>query len=351
MPTQVCITIDTEFSIAGAFTDSSLLPVSAPMVWCDVNGRSEGLGFLLERFQRSQIPATFFVETAHRNYFHEDPMKPIVGRIRADGHDVELHAHPCWTVFRHPDWRELVRREPRQDDFFGRGEDSSVALIQQGIDAFADWGAPRPQVFRSGSLQHDDALYRAMARAGMPYSSNVAMAIFDSGDPQYALYSGAHERHGVLELPVLTFADWSVGGRKHLKSLTIAGTSFPEMRTLLDQAERAGVGQVVILTHPFEYVQSRDYGLQHARRHKVNQRRLAELCSFLDANRDRFTPSTMAAAGKQAAGRPSANHLLQGALWQSVRRMAVQVSYDQYGKWALARTTGRRGAGPASQAL
>lgn len=405
MITRVCLTIDTEFSIAGAFADAACRPVAEPMVWCDVGGSSQGLGFLLSTFKRHRIPATFFVEALQRHYFTDDPMRPIVQCIRDAGHSLELHAHPCWSVFQHADWAERVRRQPRQDDFHGRGEDDSLALIRQGQQVFRDWGLEPPRVFRSGSLQHDDALYRALARAGIPYSSNVGLAIFDSGDPHYRLYSGAHLRHGVLELPVLTFSDWQLGGRRHLKSLTIAGTSHAETVWLLAQAQRAGIEQVVILTHPFEYVQSRDPGLRHARRHAVNQQRLLRLCRFLDASRDRFLPSSLADAAAAAmpqalqpampatatsaataalsgtapatparsaalpevpqpaaspaaqpglpsaraqAGRgPAANHLLRSLLWHSVGRMAMQVAYDRYGQWALRRAPRAQTGRPA----
>ena len=341
MATEVCITIDTEFSIAGAFNDAQRRPVAEPLVWCNVNERSEGLGFLLACFEKHRIPATFFVEALNRYYFAHDPMKEIAQRILAGGHEVQLHVHPCWSVFQHPDWQDRVRQDPRQDDFFGRSEASSLALIEAGMASFAGWGAPAPQVFRSGSLQHDESLYRALARAGIPYSSNVGLAIFDSGDPAYQLYSGRHLRHGVLECPVLTFCDWQVAGRRHLKSLTISGTSFSETRTLLENARRAGIGQVVILTHPFEYIQSRDDSFVHNRRHAVNQRRLELLCGFLDENRERFTAVGMAKSASQANTTvDEPNTLLDGARWQAARRMITQISYDKIGRLALACTKG-----------
>lgn len=345
MTTRVCITVDTEFSIGGAFADDTRAPIAEPLVWCDVGGRSQGLGFLLEQFQRSQIPATFFVEALQRHYFRDDPMGAIARRIHADGHDVQLHAHPCWSVFRHADWRERVRREPRQDDFHGRDEDSSLELIRDGQATFGDWKLPAPTVFRSGSLQHDDAMYRALARAGMPYSSSVGVAMFDSGDERYRLYSGMHRRHGVLEFPVLTFEDWRVGGRRHRKVLTISGTSFAETRLLLERAHAAQLPLVVVLTHPFEYVQWREPGRGPARAHAVNQRRLADLCRYLDGERERFLPCAMASAapalavtgGAVTASAGRNNLLLQGSLWRSLRRMATQVGYDRYGAMALQR--------------
>lgn len=340
---RVCLTIDTEFSIAGAFADPALRPVGAQMVRCDVDGRSQGLDFMLDCFARNDITATFFIETLQRHYFRDDPMRPLAQRIAAAGHELQLHAHPCWAVFQHDDWAERVRREPRQDDFAGRDEASTLELLRQGQETFREWGLRPPQVFRSASLQHDSGLYSAIAAAGIPYSSNIGLAIYDSGDPRYRLYGGRHLRHGVLECPVLTFSDWRLR-RPHLKTLSISGTSFAETRTLLERARRAGMELVVILTHPFEYVQSRGADYRTLRRHGVNQERLARLCGYLAANGDLYQASGLAAAASlPLAPQQAENHLLSGAPWQSVCRMATQVLYDRYGHWALA----RQGAGAA----
>lgn len=341
MRTQVCLTIDTEFSIAGAFGDERLRPVAEPFVWCDVGGRSEGLGFLLQALQKYRLPATFFIETAHRYYFTADSMGAIARRIRDDGHELQLHVHPCWAVFQHADWRARVRAQPRQDDFAGRGEDASVALIAHGQQTFRDWGLAPPRVFRSGSLQHDDTLYRALARCGIPYSSSVGLAIFDSGDPAYRLYAGRHLRHGVVECPVLTYCDWSVAGHPHLKSLTISGASVAETCRLLEHARREGIALVVILTHPFEYIQSRDRDLRRARRHGVNQQRLLKLCRFLDSNRDRFVALGLGeAASLPMARAEEGNVLLDGVLWQTLARMVTQAGADCRGKLLPATAAG-----------
>jgi hypothetical protein len=246
-------------------------------------------------------------------------------------------------VFQHDDWPERVRAQPRQDDFAGRDEASTLELLRQGQATFREWGLAPPRVFRSASLQHDAGLYRALAAAGIPYSSNIGLAIYDSGDPRYRLYGGRHLRHGVLECPVLTFSDWRLL-RPHLKTLSISGTSFTETRTLLERARRAGMELVVILTHPFEYVQSRGADYRTLRRHGVNQRRLERLCGYLAGNADRYQASGLAAAASQPlAPLPEENRLLRVAPWQSAVRMATQVLYDRYGHWALA----RQGAGAA----
>jgi len=338
MRTRVCITIDTEFSIGGAFADASRIPVGEQNVWCNVNGRSEGLGFMLDTFRRHHVEATFFVETVQRHYFKNDPMRPIAHQIRDAGHEVQLHSHPCWSLFAHQDWPERARVQRRLDDFAGRPLEDSVQLLQQGIDTFADWGVDRPTAFRSGNLQHDENLFKALARVGIPYSSNVAVAVFHTGQPDYALYSGTHERHGVLECPVLTYSDWKVGPKRHLKALTIAGTSFSEMRVLLEKAYAAEVPLVVILTHPFEYVQSTDSQYSHTRRHAVTQQRLKQLCAYLEQNDDRFDACGMARAARDPVCRDGRNLLLDSPIWHALPRMGTQVAYDRFGRFALACT-------------
>jgi peptidoglycan/xylan/chitin deacetylase (PgdA/CDA1 family) len=337
MPTQVCITIDTEFNIGGALGNPQYEPIAEHAVWFDVEGKSEGLGFLLRCLKKYNIVGTFFVETMNRHYFKHDPMKSIARQISDEGHEVQLHSHPCWSIFQNLDWQQRSQKAQTSDHFFARSEDESLKFIQQGIETFRDWGIPSPQVFRSGNLEHDDSLFRALSRSGIPYSSNIGLQIFNSGDLRYQLYAGCHERHGVLEFPILTFNDWRIGGRQHLKSLTITGTSFAETRTLLEQAEGAGIEQVVILTHPSEFVQTRDFRYNNIRRHGVNQRRLTELCQFLDQNKDRFPASGLNNAAKKYQRRErSPNPLLKGLTRQSAVRMANQFLYDRYGRLSFA---------------
>jgi peptidoglycan/xylan/chitin deacetylase (PgdA/CDA1 family) len=337
MRTRVCITIDTEFSIGGAFGNAGREPVAEPLVWCNARGRSEGLGFMLDTFRQYGVQATFFVETVQRLYFRHDPMRPIAQKIRDEGHEVQLHTHPCWTLFEHEDWRERARQARRPDDFFGRSEADSVRLLEQGIATFRDWGVDKPKAFRSGNLQHDANLYKAMKAVGIPYSSNIAAGVFQSGDPQYKLYSGQHLLEGVVECPVLTFADWRFAGKTHLKALTIAGTSFRETRILLEKARAAGIPMVVILTHPFEYVRSRDVSFTHLRRQYVTQRRLVKLCQYLQRNSEHFDACGFAHALDANATTSARNELLDVPLWHSVPRMAEQVIYDKYSGWALGR--------------
>ena len=63
---------------------------------------------------------------------------------------------------------------------------------------------------RTGNLQVDHSVYRAMTRHGLLLASNVACAIWPPDDPGLHFLSGRHEVDGVVELPVLTYADFTV---------------------------------------------------------------------------------------------------------------------------------------------
>jgi hypothetical protein len=101
--------------------------------------------------------------------------------------------------------------------------------------------------------------------------------------------SGRHLIHGVMELPVYSYQDSNLAGKRHKKSLQITSCSWPEMKHLLWKARRAGAENIVILTHPFEYIKKRDFRYRKLIRNRVNQERLQKLCAFIQSHSDDFS--------------------------------------------------------------
>jgi len=306
MKTRVFITIDTEFSIAGTFADPvGRRPVGPQSVLCDVGGRSQGLGFLLETFSRFGIAATFFVEAFNSYYFGDEPMRGLALRIKAAGHDVQLHLHPCWTYFRNADWVERLKIDPPTDHMHGRSLAVTAQWLSEGIAIFERWGLGRPVALRTGNLMADTNVYRAMEQAGILIGSNIGLAIHRPAEAELQLFSGFHRVGGVTEACVLTYVDFAIGRRTHYKSLTITGSSWQEIRTLLQRAREANVPSVVILTHPFEFVRRRDRAAAELEPNALNQRRLARLCEFLRAHPDQFEAATIGSLAPSLAQLPT----------------------------------------------
>ncbi|MCB1705716.1 MAG: polysaccharide deacetylase family protein [Halioglobus sp.] len=285
-PTQISISIDTEFSIAGHFEDpANNQPVAEPAVYGVVDGREEALGFMLDTFARYQTKASFFVECANYFFFGDEPMQGVIKRLQAAGQDIQLHIHPVWLSFnKDPAYGEF----PRHDDCDGRSFEELKRVFSTCIDVFERWVGQRPLAIRTGSLRADDTVYRVMAELGIPLSSNIALGVYQPHEPSLRHDSGRHRIHGVMELPVFSYQDLNLAGRRHKKSLQITSCSWPEMRHLLWKARRAGVENVVILTHPFEYVKKSDFRYNKLTRNRVNQQRLQKLCEFIHGHPQDF---------------------------------------------------------------
>ncbi|NQX88671.1 MAG: polysaccharide deacetylase [Halioglobus sp.] len=285
-PTQVCITIDTEFSIAGHFQNPQRnQPVAEPMVFGNVAGREEALGFLLNTFSTFNIRASFFIECANYYFFGDEPMQTVVKRIQSAGQDIQLHIHPVWLSFAKG---ALEGRFPQDDHCTGRNFADLQHAFELCIAVFERWVGHQPLAVRTGSLRADNNIYRVMASLGLTLSSNIATGIFTPDDPLLQLNSGRHNIHGVTEIPVFTYQDMNVLGRKRRKSLQITSCSWPEMRYLLRKARSAGIETVVILTHPSEFIKKSDFSYSRLTRNRVNQGRLSRLCEFIANNPAEF---------------------------------------------------------------
>jgi hypothetical protein len=294
-PTEVCITIDTEFSIGGAFADPARYrPLSEELVDCRIAGRSEGLEFLLRSLRDFRVHATFFVEVLQCFYFGERPMGRIVERIAEGGHDLALHLHPGWLRFRDPAWRHAALAG---DDCATRSANELREMIEFGVAQFSTWRLAPPQALRAGSFSCGAALHQAMSACGITLGSNIGLALFRPGDPAFHLASGTRLFGGVLEIPALTYAAKSLAGSSQLRLLAITATSSHEMEALLWAARRAGISPVVVLTHPFEFVKHRDFRHRDMRRNTVNQNRLERLLDFVTRHSDAFSVTTFAQSG------------------------------------------------------
>ena len=334
--TKICITVDVECSIGGAFRDPALLPVGEEPIWCNVEGRSEGLGFILRTLRSAGLCGSFFLETNHTHYFRSSPMRAAAALIQREGHDTQLHAHPCWSIFKSPEWRKRLASQGSPDNTGDMSVAAILEMVRHGLRMFEEWQLPLPVVFRSGNLQHNDNMYRALAQCGICASSSVGLGIFDSGQGKYQLSSGNHEIAGVTEMPVLSFNDRMNWRLPSMKCLTIAGSSFMEMQALLKQAEAQDIPLVVVMTHPFEFIQKNDDQFAVLRRHAINQQRFRAMCAFLKQNRQRLPCITMAQAAQEFKGHMTGqNTLLQTPFFASASRKVCNGAYDKYGSFLL----------------
>jgi len=285
-PTQICITIDTEFSIAGHFDHpETYLPVAEPVVFGAVDGKEESLGFLLDTFDRYDVKATFFVECANYFYFGDEPMLTVVNRLKAAQQDIQLHVHPVWLSFNND---PEVGVFPRQDDCSGQDFDELKHVFGTCIEIFERWAGYEPLAIRTGNLRADENVYRVIGDLGIPMSSNIGLGVFQPKERLLHHESGRHLIHGVMEIPVFSYQSSNFAGRSCKRVLQITSCSWPEMKHLLWKARKSGIDNIVILTHPFEFIKKSDFQYTRLTRNRVNQERLQKLCAFIQQHPQDF---------------------------------------------------------------
>lgn len=321
---DVLLTIDTEFSAGGMWANPALGPVTDAAVWGYVDGISHGLGFVLRALADHGLGATFFTETIHTAALGPELMRPAVAAMRAAGQDVQVHAHPMWLAL--VDGR-ADRRAP--NDQCARCDAATVArLMQISHRAFADWGLPPAVAFRSGNLSAGSALSAGLAQAGIAVTSNIGVAYNPAVEVALHRQNGRLQVGGLPEVPVTSFRSLDPRGPR-LRPLTIAACGHAEMVAIIEAAERAGLPEVVILTHPFEFVQAADYRLSRLQPNRLTQDRLLRLCAWLAARRERFSTPHFAERVASWQAQPTwPEAQLRAPLWPALRRIVENVLND-----------------------
>lgn len=295
-PTEICLTVDTEFSIGGAFSDPQRYrPLSEESVVEGMIGRREhGLGFLLRSLAGYGAHATFFIETLQCCYFGERRMGRIVDRIAEQGHDVQLHLHPGWMQFRGPEWRH---RRPVNDCCGRCAAGELEEMIALSFDLFRRWGVAAPIALRAGGFCCSRTVQQAMSNCGLRLGSNIALALYQPADKELHVANAGRRIAGVLELPVLTYRSPRPPAGSELRPLAITATSWSETKALLWQAREAGISPVIVLTHPFEFIKKETFRYDKLRPNRVNQARLERLLDYVGGHRADFVMTTFASSG------------------------------------------------------
>lgn len=291
MRTRVVLTVDTEPSVAGAFTDPvANRPLLDEPVWGEVDGRSEALGFLIDTLTRHGLRATFFVEAAHTIWFPPAAMGAYVDRLLAAGQDVQLHLHPVWLSFR--DGRHNGRSRVT-DHCSELPLPELVELIEQGSRQIRSWTGRHPTAMRAGNFSTALGVFEAMRQAGLPHGSNICLASYRPPEPELAVTDGVHLFAGVRELPVTCFSDIGPVGRGRLRPMQVTALGAGELIRLLGLIHARGGPVAVIVTHPFEFLKRSDHRFSDMKANRLVQRRFEKLCAYLAANTDRFEVVTL----------------------------------------------------------
>jgi len=321
--TEVCITVDTEFDVNGALSrPGEREPLGAECVYRIAKGRSQGLGVILDTLEHYGLRGTFFIEVLNTRYFGDGPMGSIAGEIATRGHDLQLHAHPCW---RYLAGRKAGTVGPDQftDSFAALGDAEQIEVLEESREIFRRLTGREALAFRSGGLFANRGLFDALRKTGFKLSSTLGLGVYRPQEAELQLRVARRRIGGVTEVPVLSYRPPQLPGLPGEKCATLIGSSWAELRSLLAQAAARGAGPLVLLTHASEY--SRDAGTPMNRSYTPAPRvqaRLDSLCRFLSRYPKRYRVVTFSEAYSRWIKAPDADDL---ALRSSVAGLGLRL--------------------------
>jgi hypothetical protein len=154
--------------------DVEALPRRAPsdhvdrLIWGRFGGSELGIGRMMSIANRYNRPLTFFADLCEMPLY-PGAFEEVAKAILAEGHDLQLHAHPdilaseFWTA------RKVTRAASSLSSF---GREQASALFAFLTDSAVRLGQSRPVAFRGGAFRYNEAILAAMADYGVALGFN-----------------------------------------------------------------------------------------------------------------------------------------------------------------------------------
>ena len=324
---KIFITIDVETSIGGAFAKpDKLRPVGADKrIYGQIGNREFGIPLIIDILNKHNLKATFFVEPFCSFYFGEKIIKEICHYILNRGHDVQLHLHPNYQIFKCPDWQERAKRKELFPDIIAKYTlDEQINLIKQGKKILEKYGV-KPIAFRAGCFGANLNTLMALKENDFLIDSSYNLSFLGKTCFLHPLHLTSHLSrftshlspltshvlrltphlsrltylndltliNGIYELPITNYYDFKIGNFKRLRTLDICAVSFYEMKKILRYALKKGPKHITFILHSFSLIKKRDVQYKTARPNFIVINRFKKLCEFLSRNKNLFKVITL----------------------------------------------------------
>lgn len=284
---NVFITVDTEvYPLLPDWRNTRL----AGDVARDIDGQTRegnfGLSFQLKLLNEHGLKAVYFVEPLFASAVGFEPLRRIVGLIKKEGHEIQLHIHPEWlehipsTTWKGPNFKTI--REFNKAD--------QTRLIALALHNLRESGAGNITAFRAGDYAANLDIFYALARNGILFDSsyNYCHLSDDMQMPTGQPLLQPTCLRGVFEFPVTFFSDRP----GHYRHTQVTACSYAELTNVLMQAWEKNWYSFVIVFHSMELLMDRRRRLHRPRPDYLLIRRFRRLCEFLAAHRDKFQTAT-----------------------------------------------------------
>lgn len=289
---QVLLTVDTECSLGGAWENPALKPISPEQsVLGRIGSEFYGTPRIMDILEENGLRGTFFIEVFAGLHGSRLALTEAYSQLVKRGHDVQLHLHPIHYYYH---LREEGRLDPEKlpkgkDMFAAHSLERQTDMLRTGVQIFQEMIGKPPLAFRAGNFGANLSTLDALEQVGIRFDSSFNAA-YSHSDCKLDSPGAINDswRHGqTWEIPLTNFQTGAWGFRG-LKQLNINAVSLWEMKSVLDQAELAGLRTVNFIAHSFSLFKVGDIQFRRLTPDRLVLRRLQGLCRFLRENANRF---------------------------------------------------------------
>jgi hypothetical protein len=295
MPTdklRIYITVDTETSMGGAWTNSaySPLPLSGP-VFGECGAKFYGIPLIMDILEEYGFRATFFTEVFCGHVLGHAQVEKVLRLIGDRGHDPQLHLHPIYRFY-----RDALAGRPRReiDLMFQLPESEQHDLIGEGVALFRKLTGVSPRAYRAGCYGGSETTLGVLKSHGIQIDSSYNLAYLKSTCGFKIPFLNAPAMiDGVCEFPVTVFR---VAGSSGYKPLEISAVSVAEILGTVRQLRQADCRDVVLVLHSFSLLKNLGVRYEGCRPDHIVIRRLRNLCATLALLKDEVVVTTLGKA-------------------------------------------------------
>ena len=320
---RVYITVDTETSMGGAWTNPAYapLPLSLP-VFGEYQEKSYGIPLIMDILEEYGFRATFFTEVLCASIVGRRDVEKALRMIKDRGHDAQLHLHPIYRFY-----RDALAGKPRReiDLMFQLPESEQHEVIGEGVALFLELCGEAPRAYRAGCYGGSETTLRVLKSHGIEIDSSYNLAYQNRTCGFKTPFLNAPAKiEGVSEFPVTVF---QIAGSSGYKPLEISAVSVAEMLGTIRELRQRGCRDVVMVLHSFSLLKNQGIRYEGRRPDHIVIRRFKKLCAELASLQDEIavTPLGTVEPGASHFGQPQLAPTL-GAMWPAVRKVVQGVN-------------------------
>ncbi len=297
--TKVFITIDTECSMGNIGTLQA--PIFNPVgpekrIYGKINEKEYGIPFICNELKTNNLKGIFFVEVMSNYYFGEDNLKNTCDYIKNGGHDVQLHIHPCFKMLKDipKNSKDIIPKNVLSDSLASYSLKEQIELIKEGKELLYKWLGEFPIAFRAGGFRANLDTINALKTLDFLIDSNYNYFYLN----KYCFiitkdkFNCAKKINSIIEFPVTNLIEFKLLNSIKYKPLDINAVCFEEIKRVLEDACQRGLKEIVLIMHSFSFIKKTDVLYSKMKPDIITIKRFKRLCSYLNANSDRFETLT-----------------------------------------------------------